>query len=91
VDPNTPPWLRCPYDTRTLGADVITEARRSHPHLVGRDDRPSGTTYGGLAHIQRLFTGERDDPQAEPDVLALIPPAATPSDRASSGMRSEPG
>jgi anti-sigma regulatory factor (Ser/Thr protein kinase) len=69
LDANTPLWLRCPYDIRALAPDVITEARRSHPHTSGRDDQSGSGIYGGSAHPERLFSGELDEPRAEPDVL----------------------
>jgi anti-sigma regulatory factor (Ser/Thr protein kinase) len=36
----TPFHLRCPYDVDTLGAAVVDEAIRSHPHLAGSDSNP---------------------------------------------------
>jgi hypothetical protein len=35
VDPDTPLWLLCPYDVATLPDEVIEEAHRSHPVIVG--------------------------------------------------------
>lgn len=57
--------LMCPYDVDAVGADVIEEAERSHPHVVEPDgrERPSATYLG-------------DDAIAEPfDVPLPEPPA----------------
>ncbi len=36
-------WMICPYDTRSVEAEVIEDARRTHPEsLVGRKAEPSG-------------------------------------------------
>ncbi|MEU9420685.1 sensor histidine kinase [Streptomyces sp. NPDC048272] len=37
-----PAWIVCPYDTRTLAEAVVSDARRTHPHLVtGPASNPS--------------------------------------------------
>jgi anti-sigma regulatory factor (Ser/Thr protein kinase) len=66
VDPHIPLWLLCPYDVLALPADVITEAKRSHPVLVEVEERRSSTLYGGSHHAETLF--EADLPPV--DVLA---------------------
>ncbi|GGL46706.1 sensor histidine kinase [Planomonospora parontospora] len=31
---DSPAWIICPYDTRTLPAAIVEDARRTHPHLA---------------------------------------------------------
>jgi anti-sigma regulatory factor (Ser/Thr protein kinase) len=50
-----PGWrLMCPYDVSSLPAEVIEEARRSHPVVHGTT---VGATYAGHAHAHSRFTG----------------------------------
>jgi anti-sigma regulatory factor (Ser/Thr protein kinase) len=37
-DASTPFWLLCPYDLEALTADVIDEAHRTHPFVVGGEE-----------------------------------------------------
>jgi anti-sigma regulatory factor (Ser/Thr protein kinase) len=54
-----PPWsLLCPYDTDTLGDDVIEEAFRSHPVLWQDGRRLESETYGDPRDI---FAAPDDD------------------------------
>ena len=42
---NTPLWLICPYDTRSLAAEVIAEALRSHPVVSDRAGHQPSQRY----------------------------------------------
>lgn len=53
-----PLWLLCPYDTATLGEDVIVEAGRSHPILVVDQRRRPSDTYGATDHARTLFESD---------------------------------
>jgi len=54
-------WMICPYDTRAVEADVIEDARRTHPEcLVGRKAEPS---------TQFLAPEEFDGPRLSPPPL----------------------
>jgi anti-sigma regulatory factor (Ser/Thr protein kinase) len=55
-------WLVCPYDTSALSADVIEEARRSHPFVQARDVRMGSSAYRGLDPV----VGPFDDPLPDP-------------------------
>jgi anti-sigma regulatory factor (Ser/Thr protein kinase) len=44
-DASTPFWLRCPYDLEGLTADVIDEARRTHPFVAHGEDREASATF----------------------------------------------
>jgi anti-sigma regulatory factor (Ser/Thr protein kinase) len=55
-------WLMCPYDIEQLGADVIDEARRSHPHIATQNARSRSDRYRGLDAVAAPF----DDPLPEP-------------------------
>jgi len=48
-------WLLCPYDTTTLPAEVIAEARASHPHVAegGRRDRSAAYRNDAAAPFDR--------------------------------------
>jgi anti-sigma regulatory factor (Ser/Thr protein kinase) len=54
-------WLVCPYDVTALPADVLAEARRSHP-LVDHDDSPD---YRGLAREAVPFDAPLPRPSGE--------------------------
>jgi hypothetical protein len=72
VDPDTPLWLSCPYDADALGADVLAEAHRSHPTLVGDGSGYRGSTsYGGLHHVDELFRTPLPPPSTPPDRIAF--------------------
>ena len=62
IDPDVSFWLRCPYDAGTLPERVLGDVERSHPVLVGPDDYRGSTGYGGLHHVQTLFSGRLPEP-----------------------------
>ena len=62
VDPDTPLWLRCPYDTRALEPEVIVEASRSHPIVVQASTYSGSTAYTGAHHVRGLFSGPLPEP-----------------------------
>ena len=62
VPPDVPLWLLCPYDTTTLGKEVLAEAHRSHPVIVRGNDYRGSTSYGGTVHIDTLFHRPLPDP-----------------------------
>ena len=41
-------WLLCPYDTSALPAEVVDEARRSHPHVAHARETVASASYHGL-------------------------------------------
>jgi anti-sigma regulatory factor (Ser/Thr protein kinase) len=55
-------WLACPYDTESLAAAVLEEAKRNHPHFVDGDQRSESRTYRGLDSVAQPF----DEPLPEP-------------------------
>jgi anti-sigma regulatory factor (Ser/Thr protein kinase) len=59
-------WLLCPYDVDTLDAEVIAEARASHPLVVDGGVERHSAAYGGLQAAAR--------PVAQP--LSEVPPTA---------------
>jgi anti-sigma regulatory factor (Ser/Thr protein kinase) len=67
-DPGPAWWLVCPYDTSTLDAGVMTEARRSHP-VIWQE-------RGGIE--SRDYLGA--DTIAGPFVAPLPPPATAPQE-----------
>src|SRR5207244_2662029 len=62
-------WLLCPYDTATLDAAVLEEARATHP-LVYEDgvERPS-PAYVGLEVVTAPFREPLPEPPARPQAL----------------------
>jgi hypothetical protein len=60
--------LLCPYDTEQLGADVLQEARRSHPLIAEIGGGRISVDYPGLATI------------SAPDLSALPEPAGEPAE-----------
>lgn len=67
VDPDSPLWLRCPYDVSALEGDVLAEAERSHPVLVDEATYTGSTLYGGIHHASASF----DHQLAEPTVAVV--------------------
>ena len=66
VEPDRPFWLRCPYDTDALPAEIVDAAHRSHPALVEAGDYRGSTNYGGIVHAEEMF----GEPLPEPSVSA---------------------
>lgn len=71
VDPDTPLWLRCPYDLGALTGAELAEAARSHPILVGAGTYAGSRSYGGLQHVDDLFAADLPGPPGVTDGLAL--------------------
>lgn len=69
VAPDTPLWLRCPYDSRALDAAVLAEAHRSHPVLVGPDGYRGSQAYGGAHHVDAMLAAELAEPAVPADSL----------------------
>ena len=63
-------WMLCPYDLRTSGGDVLDNALRTHPHLLGGDHgpAPNGSFAGAETFIQRCDAA----------VSPQVPPRGTP-------------
>jgi hypothetical protein len=74
VDPDTPLWLRCPYDLGSLTETELTEAARSHPIMVESGGLRGSCSYGGKQHVDDLFAGDLPEPDRPTDGMAL--PAA---------------
>jgi anti-sigma regulatory factor (Ser/Thr protein kinase) len=62
VEPDTPLWLRCPYDVDALDAAVVEEAHRSHPIVVDTDAYRGSTAYGGAHHAGTVFQSDLPEP-----------------------------
>ena len=62
IEPDTPLWLRCPYDAHSLPPAVVEESLRSHPALVAGGDYRGSTLYGGASHAAAMFAGELPEP-----------------------------
>jgi MEDS: MEthanogen/methylotroph, DcmR Sensory domain len=71
VDPDTPMWLRCPYDVGALTEAELAEAARSHPILVESGELRGSRSYGGRQHVDDLFAGELPEPDPTTDGIAL--------------------
>jgi hypothetical protein len=71
VDPDTPMWLRCPYDVGALTESELAEAARSHPIMVESGDYAGSRTYGGMQHVEDLFGGDLAEPDAPTDGMLL--------------------
>ncbi len=76
IDPDTPMWLRCPYDIDALSGAELTEAARSHPILVQAGMYAGSRSYGGVQHVEDLFAADLPEPPGVTDGLAL--PASGP-------------
>jgi anti-sigma regulatory factor (Ser/Thr protein kinase) len=62
-------WLLCPYDTETLDAAVLEEARRNHPFVADRSGRQASATYRGLEAAGAAFDQPLPEPPGEPAAL----------------------
>ncbi len=71
VEPDTPLWLRCPYDAEALDADVLTEAARSHPALVDLEEYSGSTSYGGAHHADEGFRAVLPPPSGAVEELVF--------------------
>jgi anti-sigma regulatory factor (Ser/Thr protein kinase) len=65
IEPDTPLWLRCPYDVHSLSAPVVEESSRSHPALVEDGDYRGSTLYGGATHAAAMFASELPEPDGD--------------------------
>jgi anti-sigma regulatory factor (Ser/Thr protein kinase) len=73
VSPDTPLWLRCPYDAGRLEDDVLSAAHLSHPVLVGPDSHDGSRRYGGAHHAAALFSEPLPVPPERAAVTAFGP------------------
>jgi len=62
IEPDTPVWLRCPYDLDALDTGVLEESSRSHPALIEAGDYRGSLTYGGADHAGSVFGRELPEP-----------------------------
>jgi anti-sigma regulatory factor (Ser/Thr protein kinase) len=67
IEPDTPLWLRCPYDLDALDAGIVEESMRSHPTIVGSDSYRGSPTYGGIHHACDMFRAALAGPDATTD------------------------
>ena len=70
VDPDTPLWLRCPYDTMALPPDVVEHAYRSHPMIVEAGSCAGSPRYGGAQYVADFFAADLPEPRVPAEVLA---------------------
>jgi MEDS: MEthanogen/methylotroph, DcmR Sensory domain len=76
VEPDTPMWLRCPYDVGSLTEAELDEAARSHPILVESGVLRGSCSYGGMQHVEDLFAADLPGPDRPPEPVALPAAAA---------------
>lgn len=67
IEPDTPLWLRCPYDLDALDTGIVEESMRSHPTIVGSDSYRGSPTYGGIQHACDMFRAALAGPDATTD------------------------
>jgi anti-sigma regulatory factor (Ser/Thr protein kinase) len=59
-------FLLCPYDTETLDAKVIEEAKRSHPFVCSHGHEHESDTYRGLDEVAAPFGAPLPEPISVP-------------------------
>jgi anti-sigma regulatory factor (Ser/Thr protein kinase) len=70
--PGAPPlWLVCPYDTESLPAAVLTEARRNHPFVHAGSERQVSPEYRTLEDVARPFDLPLPDPVDPPTQMTF--------------------
>jgi len=77
VEPDTPLWLRCPYDMDSLTDAELDEAARSHPILVEAGVLRGSCSYAGMQHVEDLFAAAMPEPDRPAEGIAL---PASPAD-----------
>lgn len=83
-----PVWSICPYDTRSIAAEVLDDVERTHPYLVAADGehRPNPRYTEPTAFLSERAHREIDPlEQSRPD-LALTDPAPTDGRRAAAAL-----
>jgi anti-sigma regulatory factor (Ser/Thr protein kinase) len=63
--------LICPYDTSVLPAEVIAEARRSHPIVSTAGSAETCGDYCGIEHVAARFYEDLEEPPAGADELRV--------------------
>jgi anti-sigma regulatory factor (Ser/Thr protein kinase) len=69
VAPDTPFWLRCPYDVVALADPAVESARRNHATYVERGQLVGSQVYGGLLELRDVFGGELGEPSAPAELM----------------------
>lgn len=69
VEPDTPFWLLCPYDTAELDDAVIEQVHRSHPVVVADQQYRGSHLYGGRDLVETVWSSEL--PEIEGDSWQL--------------------
>lgn len=69
IEPDTPLWLRCPYDADALAPETLQEASRSHPALVEADEYRGSLLYGGADHAGTAFGMDLPEPWSQVEEL----------------------
>ncbi|HYT14113.1 MAG TPA: sensor histidine kinase [Candidatus Nitrosopolaris sp.] len=71
IDPTTPMWLLCPYDTTGLDSAVIEEARRSHPFVTEGTHRRDSRSFRGVDASGAPFAVPLPEPPSRGQTLAF--------------------
>lgn len=71
VDPDTPFWLVCAYDTTRLDARASDEVLRSHPAVVANREYRGSHLYGGRDHVDALWSAELPALPGDPEAMRL--------------------
>lgn len=75
-------WIVCPYDNRVLAPEVLADARRTHPMLLGRDGRVASDSYRGAEEFLRAVPEPMPPIAGAPAVVVDLDGEATPARRA---------
>jgi anti-sigma regulatory factor (Ser/Thr protein kinase) len=73
IDPDTPLWLRCPYDAMALAPSLIKNAARSHPVLVEHAVLRGSPSYQGLTRSEDLFGSDLPAAPANAEAMTFGP------------------
>src|SRR4030095_13290400 len=66
-------WLLCPYDTTSLGTEVLDEAWGSHPFVTESGGARGSAAYRGLEQRAAPFAAPLPDPPGQPPALGFEP------------------
>jgi anti-sigma regulatory factor (Ser/Thr protein kinase) len=66
-------WLLCPYDTTSLGTEVLDEAWGSHPFVTESGVGLGSAAYRGLDQAAAPFAAPLPDPPGQPPALGFEP------------------
>lgn len=87
-----PLWGLCPYDTRTLTDDVLSDLMAAHPHVAdGHEHRPNPSFVDPARFHEQRRVPAPDPLQSSPPVSVLVDPDPASARSAAAGAAVDAG